>query len=227
MSENTTSNFSLLVKLLRMTTSANDAEAIVSMRKANSVAEKFGGWEKILLERITIIEDPFEKLSRPTAGRATTGRTTTSNTSAPPRPHQQQTPPSSGFGTTAPPPQSSRPSPPQSTCLHCGNNFDSGRGYGRYMNEFCSLHCSAASTTRQQPRNRLKVRANRYAGHCYCCGSFVNANEGGFFNPSVHNLTAPDKYVVVCDSCDRNGTSVPSKAARKKTASTSSILNGL
>lgn len=52
--------FSLLVKLLKMTTSSNDQEALAFIRKANEQLNKLGWtWEKLLTSRVTIVEDPF------------------------------------------------------------------------------------------------------------------------------------------------------------------------
>lgn len=61
-------NLDLLIKLMGMTTSANDAEALVAIRKANVVLQKFGGsWRDLLLSKVKIIEDPFVNLQvRPT-----------------------------------------------------------------------------------------------------------------------------------------------------------------
>jgi hypothetical protein len=53
-------NLELLIKLLKLTSSSNDGEAIVAMRKANQQVEKVGGdWETLLRGKVTIIADPF------------------------------------------------------------------------------------------------------------------------------------------------------------------------
>lgn len=59
--------FSTLIKLMKMTTSSNDAEALVAMRKANALLkESFGGdWEALLRQKVTIINDPFEGMQAP------------------------------------------------------------------------------------------------------------------------------------------------------------------
>jgi hypothetical protein len=42
-------NLTLLIKLLKMTTSSHDAEALLAIRKANEQLAKFGGdWERLL-----------------------------------------------------------------------------------------------------------------------------------------------------------------------------------
>lgn len=54
-------DFSKLVKLLGMTGSANDAEALAFMRAANAQLVKLGWtWEKLLMQKVTIVEDPFQ-----------------------------------------------------------------------------------------------------------------------------------------------------------------------
>lgn len=56
-------NLDLLIKLMGMTTSANDSEALVAMRKANVVLQKFGGnWRDLLFGKVKIIEDPFANM---------------------------------------------------------------------------------------------------------------------------------------------------------------------
>lgn len=58
-------SLSRLIKLLKMTASSHDPEALSAVRMANREAEKFGGWEKILSDHITVIGDPFAELSTP------------------------------------------------------------------------------------------------------------------------------------------------------------------
>lgn len=61
-------NLALLIKLLRMTTSTNDAEALLFMRKANTQLAAAGwDWEKLLLGKVKIVADPFSTLTRPAA----------------------------------------------------------------------------------------------------------------------------------------------------------------
>lgn len=58
--------FSLLTKLLNMTTSDNDGVALVAIRKANAQLGKLGWtWEKLLSGKVTIIEDPFKGVDIP------------------------------------------------------------------------------------------------------------------------------------------------------------------
>lgn len=58
----------LLLKLLKMTTSSNDAEALVAVRKANQLLATAGWtWDKLLAGKITVVGDPFGNLQRPKA----------------------------------------------------------------------------------------------------------------------------------------------------------------
>lgn len=58
---------SMLIKLLQMTTSDNDSEALVAIRKANSlVRNHFGGdWDSLLRAKVKIIADPFFNVAPP------------------------------------------------------------------------------------------------------------------------------------------------------------------
>lgn len=58
----------LLLKLLKMTASTNDAEALVALRKANQLLATAGwDWDKLLSGKITVVGDPFGNLQRPAA----------------------------------------------------------------------------------------------------------------------------------------------------------------
>jgi len=58
-------SLSLLIKLINMSTSDNDGEALVALRKANKIVKEFGGWEPILRGKVTVIGDPFADLTAP------------------------------------------------------------------------------------------------------------------------------------------------------------------
>ena len=56
----------LLTKLLKMTTSSNDGEALTAIRKANDVLATAGwDWDRLMAGRITVIGDPFAGVSVP------------------------------------------------------------------------------------------------------------------------------------------------------------------
>ena len=56
----------ILLKLLKMTTSSNDGEALTAIRKANAVLIAGGwDWDKLISRKIVIVEDPFSKVQAP------------------------------------------------------------------------------------------------------------------------------------------------------------------
>src|SRR5258708_8942095 len=57
----------LLLKLLGMTTSASDNEALMAIRRANEFLARAGWtWEMLIREKIKIIENPFNGINDPT-----------------------------------------------------------------------------------------------------------------------------------------------------------------
>lgn len=53
-------NLDLLIKIMSMTTSDNDGQALVAMRKANEQLKKWGWtWESILRGKISVAANPF------------------------------------------------------------------------------------------------------------------------------------------------------------------------
>ena len=58
-------NLDLLIKLMKMTTSATDGEALAAIRFANQLLSKLGGdWEDLLRGKLATI-DPFASLPEP------------------------------------------------------------------------------------------------------------------------------------------------------------------
>ena len=59
------------MKLLKMTTSSNDGEALTAIRMANDLLGAVGwDWDKLIEGKIRVIEDPFKNLGTPSAVRA-------------------------------------------------------------------------------------------------------------------------------------------------------------
>ena len=88
-------SYQRLIKLLGMTTSPNDGEALVAIRKANAELDRLGKtWAEFIMSKITVVADPFGSV--PDLGFASS-RTTTAY--APPRPQPQPRP-----RPTTPPP---------------------------------------------------------------------------------------------------------------------------
>lgn len=101
-----------LLKLLRLTTSHTDGEALAAIRKANEwLLSKGLDWDKLLSGTVTIMADPFTEVPAPTPDPIHSSRTP----HVPPTPQRPQAPP-------APP----RPTaPPPSTCIDCGKTIQS------------------------------------------------------------------------------------------------------
>lgn len=123
-------NLALLIKLLRMTTSSNDAEALIAMRKANEQLAKVGGdWEKLLMGRVNIIADPFASIPSPP------------RTAPPPMPTPQPVrtpgsiPPTRPWSPPPPPPPpppplpASRPNLYPGFCYCCGSDVEVGKAF--------------------------------------------------------------------------------------------------
>lgn len=100
-------NLDLLVKLLRLTTSGHDGEALSAMRKANAQLDRLDlDWEQLLKGKVTMVADPF-------MGRNEHAHV---STKAPPndRPRPQPTPPPQAQPqayTPPPRPQGVKPKP--------------------------------------------------------------------------------------------------------------------
>ena len=92
----------MLLKLLKMTTSDNDGEALVAIRKANSLLRTAGwDWDKLIAGKIKVVGDPFSGITPPTY----------SNVNRPaPRPQAKPQPAPPPF--TPPRPAAAQPSNP-------------------------------------------------------------------------------------------------------------------
>ena len=110
MSEETpTLTFERLIKLLKLSTSPNDAEALLAVRKANEAVKAAGwDWERLLRGKVTIIADPFTA----PPPRAADVRHPGAPPPPPPRPQQRpaQPPPRPAYNPPPPRPQP-RPQP--------------------------------------------------------------------------------------------------------------------
>jgi hypothetical protein len=77
-----------LIKLMLLTQSPNDNEALAALRKANSWLRNAGAdWEMILRGKVTVVADPFAGLDAPQASQ------TAYRPSTPTRPIPQAPPP--------------------------------------------------------------------------------------------------------------------------------------
>ena len=177
----------LLKKLLKMTTSANDGEALIAIRKANDLLRTAAwDWDKLIDGKIRVVEDPFAAMARPKKAEM----------AAPPPP----SPP--------PPHTSSQPIRPararqQTQTYYCID------GCGRVVQgpAFACLQCTAAKQQRAAQSSFPKIdstRSNAYGGWCYCCGINVSSRDGFIFDPHTHNHRAASKWQIVCTSCNQS-----------------------
>lgn len=96
----------LLLKLLKMTTSSNDGEALAAVRKANTLLTSAGwDWDKLIEGKIKVVADPFKSVETPV--NRTNGR------AAPPPPPPPAAPRQPAYqARPAPPPPPRQPTPP-------------------------------------------------------------------------------------------------------------------
>jgi hypothetical protein len=100
----------LLIKLMNMTSSSNDGEALSAVRKANELllANKWS-WEKLVHSKIKVIADPFVNTPKVEPGRPVNGRMSTPDQPVP-RDNQRY----QNF-SPAPPPRPQPAAPPRPT----------------------------------------------------------------------------------------------------------------
>jgi hypothetical protein len=184
-------NLGKLIKLLKMTTSSNDNEALMFVRKANEELKKFGGdWETLLRGKVTVIGDPFDGVSAPPVDMQKSARASKSsayhpqhNPPPPPQPFPPRTSPrgrpqpSTGSYTPSTPPQAAKPAAPVNP-----NPFN-------------------ASRSSSPPRKNL------YASKCRSCGTRVDVNQGILIDTAIG-------WKVECLACT-TGTTPQSQKAPK------------
>lgn len=118
----------LLVKLLKMTTSAIDAEALVAVRKANQLLAEAGwDWDKLMSGKITVVGDPFANLGDPLDGIETKTRAEPPWRPAPPPPPPP--PPSPQPSTFRLPIQSTLSNKYEGACYCCGRMVAANGGF--------------------------------------------------------------------------------------------------
>jgi hypothetical protein len=106
----------ILIKLLKMTTSSNDGEALTAIRKANAVLNAGGwDWDKLFARKIVIVEDPFSKIQTPPQQHVPQ-----------PRPRQPPPPPPQHKAQpwpAAPPPPKPKPAAPKTPYSYKENMY--------------------------------------------------------------------------------------------------------
>lgn len=209
----------LLIKILGMTTSENDNQALVAIRKANALLRDNGwDWEKLIQGKIRIIEDPFKSVPSPSPQ---TGGGNVGPAYAPNRPRPaadpyattrrpQGTTPSNPArpkpGTWAPSPP---PPPPQAPAADPAS-------WGANPN--------FATAAKAAPHHKHYLATNKWANGCYCCGQYVAAGAGAVFKPGNFNAKAKVKPEVICTKCDTDKSiSVPDYPHPKRHTHTANL----
>ena len=200
----------LLLKLLRMTESSSDGEALTAIRKANQLLASAGwDWEKVLTAKITVVGDPFGSISKP----PTTNRTEYDRPTTPSRP----TPP-------PPPPPPTKPARP----FIDDDDFGFTPPRARPGNAGASTSRWASGQRSPPPPppkpTPLSDKKNMYSNHCYCCGVHTPSQLGWIINPCLFNKNFMNKWMVVCDACNTAGV-VPGAASPKQKPPSPSILD--
>lgn len=231
-------NLDLLIKLLGMTRSANDAEALVAVRKANDQVAKFKTtWEDLLKGRVKVVADPFASVAQPPQHKS----------SAPP--------PASAAGLHRPPPPRAKSQPPvqfywidipsgyvgpfstqadaQSyrSRLSMGNNailamntpnrYQTPLQFGINLNRQRARQAKPAA----QPQPNLNTgfgqrQPNRFAGKCWSCNRSVAAGDGFL---ATQDTTG--KWRIECG--DNKGHNAPYSQRTKRPVATAEDLKDL
>jgi len=163
----------LLLKLLKMTASDNDGEALSAMRKANALLTAAGwDWDRLMSGKIVVIEDPFASIGVPESAQATMNSTPWASVSPNKPPPPRPAPP--------PPPQTKRTTWPLGTlknkfvqnCYCCGVEVLTDKGFifkaSDYSNNTStkwSVACTPCNMTAivdtwAAPIQRVKRKAN-------------------------------------------------------------------
>lgn len=186
-------NLDLLIKLLNLTTSSQDGEALVAIRKANEQLSRFNAtWESLIRSKVTIVADPF-------SGTPSQAQPTFQS-----RPAPAATPP-----RPAPPPPPPRPAPrpasPSSRSLKIdfnalindsvrnGRLVEAIRLYRKWKNcdsstakkavDNIAIHLGvrqpdSPQQSSPQQSSPQRLGPNKFEGRCYVCQRKVAIGEG-------------------------------------------------
>ena len=214
----------LLAKLLMMTTSSSDGEALSAIRKANNLLTAAGWtWEMLIASKIKIIENPFTNLGDPREGRV--ARQPPRTNPAPPPP-----PPPPRWTAAKTPVNSRSLSMADTWCYCCGLRIQGGNGWNFHPSNYnqharsgahgiCDI-CNSTSNiyigTHPAPHQvpPPAARPNQFPGFCYACGSQVSALQGFIFKPYQFNNAARDTWSTLCKNCNKPGLYVADHPAK-------------
>jgi hypothetical protein len=168
-------SYQRLIKLLGMTTAANDGEALAAMRMANKELDRLGkNWAEFIMSKVTVVADPFNSVPAPPSAPPTDyGRHWNRAATAPSRPQQPVRPQQ----TYTPKPMRPRPTQaPQSPPDYSYMGASSGSPRPKAQPDPFK-QTSGRPATQAQP-NRI---SNRFAGLCVKCKERVGPGEGEAF----------------------------------------------
>jgi hypothetical protein len=171
----------LLIKLLKMTTSSNDGEAVIAVRKANDLLKSAGwDWEKLIHGKIKVIEDPFKSVDVPYNNSRARPAPPAPPSRTPQPPHRTpQAPPSQ-----PPPIRPAAPPPPQRRPVINSNKSNIYAGWC-----FC---CGDAVLQNQgfifDPSAHNSRARSKWQIACKSCNASVYANVGSAAAPRQRPL---------------------------------------
>lgn len=157
----------LLLKMLNMTTSDNDGQALVAIRKSNELLASAGwSWEKLLSGKITVVADPFARM--PEVKRPEPEPERAPARSAPQPRGFQATGASTGRWSASPPP------PPPKAKISSMKNMYPGYCW------VCGTHVNAQDGWAFKPRDlNSQITHDKHAVVCQ------NDNSARFISPSA------------------------------------------
>lgn len=163
----------LLIKLLGMSSSSNDGEALVAIRKANRLLADAGwSWEQLIRGKITIVEDPFNALDRQNGGNPFDAHINrpTASAAPPPRP----TPPRQ-------PNPTQHPTFKQNIPFQASNSKPIGSNLNKYVGYCycCGIEVPANTGRHFRPNAYNPAASDKWAVICMPCTTtgtiYVNA----------------------------------------------------
>jgi hypothetical protein len=211
----TSEDLRLVVKLMKMTTSNVDTEALLALRKANEKLKALGwDWEQILEAKITIVGDPFGEIEKPKRENEDEKDFYSPPRSAPPppqRPSKPQPAPqwSPGLGPSAAQVRAAQMAAVQQAAVNQAIRRQTGQTP------------PPKRTAPQAPRPKIgSQKPNKANGWCYSCGVEIEAWKGAEFTPRDFNLSAPKMPAFLCDHCNNDPwTVIAPKRAKAQTPS--------
>lgn len=219
MSDDDKFNLDRLIKMMGMTSSDNDNQALVAIRTANKLLASAGAsWDDILRAKVKVIADPFASIPMQDVPKSTNRGPAPA---APPPPRgtpraSSGTAPGRASGWTAqnnPPPPNPTPrkAPTNFTdepCDRCG--FKVLAGTGIYNNRGKLEHDTGDQLCQRQQAqaSAQNGRPNKFADTCALCNNNVPAGEGILST----NRNAAGKYTVT----HQPGKCPPVKSGKRK-----------